>query len=297
MKRCNFNGPGKHGDSCSWLATLSPVSDSSSKKPLLFQRGKIMRYHPVNRGRRLGERDRSMGRVGLILCDAAMSFAWVWSGALVKLLVHDVLGLGHDLQGEVLKLALSVAYMFLFAGLAHLTRGAAYNPLTVLSYAFSGGPDGFFVVAFGRIPAQVIGSVIGVKLIRIFFPTIGYGPYLSIDIHRGAMTEGVLTFMIVMVSLMLKKKDPNSFFMKTWISSISKLTLHILGSDLTGGVMNPASAFGWAFARGDHIRPEHLIVYWFAPVQATLLAVWTFRLFTVPTSKEQKAQEHKVKSE
>lgn len=56
-------------------------------------------------------------------------------------------------------------------------------------------------------------------------------------------------------------------------------------------------AFGWAFARGDHIRPEHLIVYWFAPVQATLLAVWTFRLFTVPTSKEQKAQEHKVKSE
>ncbi|XP_042472769.1 aquaporin SIP2-1-like [Zingiber officinale] len=236
-------------------------------------------------------------RACLIVCDAAMSFAWVWAGALVKLLIRDALGLGHRPVGEALRLALSVAYMFVFAGFARLTRGAAYNPLTVLSYAFSGGPDGFFFTALGRIPAQVIGSVIGVKLIREIFPTVGHGPHLSIDIHRGAWTEGLLTFVIVMVSQMLKKKDTNSFFMNTWISSISKLTLHILGSDLTGGVMNPASAFGWAFARGDHIRLEHLIVYWFAPVQATLLGVWTFKLLTGPNSKQLKAGDHKDKSE
>nr|GEW51449.1 probable aquaporin SIP2-1 [Tanacetum cinerariifolium] len=36
---------------------------------------------------------------------------------------------------------------------------------------------------------------------------------------------------------------PSTFcvFRKTWISSLSKLTLHILGSDLTGGCINPAS--------------------------------------------------------
>ncbi|WJX71574.1 MIP aquaporin (TC 1.A.8) [Trifolium repens] len=32
-----------------------------------------------------------------------------------------------------------------------------------------------------------------------------------------------------------------------------KLILHKLGSNLTGGCMNPASVMGWAFARGDHI--------------------------------------------
>lgn len=55
------------------------------------------------------------------------------------------------------------------------------------------------------------------------------------------MVEGLLTFMIVIVSLGLRKKDPRSFFMKTWISTLAKLSLQILGSDLTGGVMNPAT--------------------------------------------------------
>ncbi|MQM11566.1 hypothetical protein Taro_044475 [Colocasia esculenta] len=130
----------------------------------------------------------------------------------------------------------------------------------------------------GDAPHRVIGSIIGVWLIRETFPEVGHGPRLNVDIHRGALTEGLLTFIIVIVSLGLKMKDPKSFFMKTWISSISKLTLHILGSDLTGGCMNPASVFGWAYARGDHITKEHLFVYWLAPLEATLLGVWMFSL-------------------
>lgn len=35
---------------------------------------------------------------------------------------------------------------------------------------------------------------------------------------------------------------------------------------------------GWAYARGDHITKEHFVVYWLAPMEATLLAVWTFKL-------------------
>lgn len=31
---------------------------------------------------------------------------------------------------------------------------------------------------------------------------------------------------------------------------------------------------GWAFANKQHITKEHLIVYWLAPVEATLVAVW-----------------------
>lgn len=92
-----------------------------------------------------------------------------------------------------------------------------------------------------HLSLQVIGSVAAVRVITEIFPEIGLGPRLNVDIHRGALTEGLLTFAIVTISLGLSRKIPGSFFMKTWISSVSKLTLHILGSDLTGGCMNPAS--------------------------------------------------------
>ena len=88
---------------------------------------------------------------------------------------------------------------------------------------------------------QVLGSILAVKHIIHVFPEIGKGPKLNVAIHHGALTEGILTFFIVMLSLGLTRKIPGSFFMKTWIGSIAKLTLHVLGADLTGGCMNPAA--------------------------------------------------------
>jgi len=34
----------------------------------------------------------------------------------------------------------------------------------------------------------------------------------------------------------------------------------------------------WTYARGDNITKEHILVYWLAPIKATILAVWTFKL-------------------
>lgn len=88
----------------------------------------------------------------------------------------------------------------------------------------------------------MVGSIVGVKFLIDTIPEVGRGPRLNVDIHRGALTEGLLTYAIVTISLGLAAtKIHGSFFMKTWISSLSKLTLHILGSDLTGGCMNPAA--------------------------------------------------------
>ena len=79
------------------------------------------------------------------------------------------------------------------------------------------------------------------KLIQFTFPNVGKGARLSVGAHHGALAEGLATFMVVMVSVTLKKKEMKSFFMKTWITSIWKNTIHILSSDITGGIMNPAS--------------------------------------------------------
>ncbi|PRQ49492.1 putative major intrinsic protein [Rosa chinensis] len=230
-----------------------------------------------------------MGRPALLASDLVISFMWVLSGVLIKKFIHNVLGLAHQPSGDILYFALSIINMFFFAFLAKITKGGTYNPLTVFSDAITGDFSRFLFTVAARIPAQVIGSVAGVKFIMEIFPGIGLGPRLTVDIHRGALTEGLLTFAIVTISLGLYRKIPGSFFMKTWISSVSKLTLHILGSDLTGGCMNPASVMGWAYARGDHITKEHILVYWLAPIEATLLAVWTFRLL-FPPKEDKKAK-------
>ncbi|KAG2685330.1 hypothetical protein I3760_10G120600 [Carya illinoinensis] len=236
-----------------------------------------------------------MAAIGLLVSDFIISFMWVWSGILIKIFVYKILGLGHEPRGEVIQCVLSIINMFFFAFLGNITEGGAYNPLNVLASAISGNFSSFLFGVGARIPSQVIGSITGVKLIIETFPEIGLGPRLNIDIHRGALTEGFLAFAIVIISLGLATKIPGSFFMKTWISSVSKLTLHILGSDLTGGCMNPAAVMGWAYARGDHITKEHVLVYWLAPIEATLLAVWIFRLLVRPM-KEEKANT-KSKSE
>lgn len=223
----------------------------------------------------------------LLVLDFSVSFMWVWSSVLIKIFVYKVLGFdGHDVKAEILKHALSVANMFFFAYLVKHAKGGAYNPLTLLSTAISGDFSQFLFTVGARIPAQVFGSIMGVRLILMVFPAIGSGPRLNVNIHGGALTEGILTFMIVLISLGLSTKIPGSFFMKNWISSLSKVTLHILGSDLTGGCMNPASVMGWAYARGDHISKEHILVYWLAPIEATLLAVWAFRLLVQPQMED-----------
>ncbi|XP_058107517.1 probable aquaporin SIP2-1 [Magnolia sinica] len=230
----------------------------------------------------------------LIVSDLIISFMWVWSGALIKVCARQILGLETQTKVEILKGVLSVLCMFFFAWLGKISNGGSYNPLTVLPGAIFGSFSGFLFTMAGRIPAQVIGSIIGVQLIIQTFPEVGHGPRLNVDIHQGALTEGLLTFMIVVISLGAYKSNANSFFIKTWISSISKLALHILGSDLTGGCMNPASAMGWAYSRGDHITKEHLFVYWLAPLEAMLLGIWTFRLFVQPQKQQKQEKEEKA---
>ncbi|KAJ6426077.1 hypothetical protein OIU85_000202 [Salix viminalis] len=229
-----------------------------------------------------------VSKTRLILSDFVVSLMWVWSGSLIKIFVFKVLEMEHDSRGEFLKNSLSIMNMFLFSFLGKVTKGGTYNPLTILSSAISGDFSQFLFTIGARIPVQVIGSITGVRLLIDTFPEIGLGPRLTVDIHKGALTEGLLTFAIVTISLGLARKIPGSFFMKTWISSVSKLSLHILGSDLTGGCMNPASVMGWAYARGDHITKEHILVYWLAPIEGTLLAVWTFKLLFRQQKQDEK---------
>ncbi|XP_052176474.1 probable aquaporin SIP2-1 [Diospyros lotus] len=229
------------------------------------------------------------GGVRLLSLDFASSFMWVWSGVLIKMAAYSlVAGLGphEEFKREIVKCAVSILNLFFFSYLGKLTDGASCNPLTLLPTAISGDFPQFLFNFGARIPAQVIGSIIGVRLILETFPGIGHLYRLNVDIHQGALTEGLIAFAIVIVSLGLTRNMPGSFYRKTWISSVSKLALQVLGSDLTGGCANPATAIGWAYARGDHLTKAHILVYWLAPVVTTVLAGWTFKLVFRPRQGE-----------
>lgn len=240
-----------------------------------------------------------MGGLKLVVADMVVSFLWVLSGALVRVLIAVVASHFLQLKGneELLRWALTVAVMFTFSWLGKLTNGASYNPVTVLSNAFADSrAESLFTLA-ARIPAQAFGSLLGVKCVNRMIPHGGQGPLLKVGLMSGMAVEGILTFTIVMVALIASARGPASFFLRTWIVSITKLSLSIVGANFTGPSMNPATAFGWAYSRGQHRTKEHVYVYWLAPLEACLLAVWTFGLLVVPSQKKQTRQKLKTLKE
>jgi len=72
-------------------------------------------------------------------------------------------------------------------------------------------------------------------------PHGGQGPLLKVGLMGGMVVEGILTFTIVMVALIKSSRGPKSFFLRTWIVSITKLSLSIVGANFTGPSMNPAT--------------------------------------------------------
>lgn len=91
------------------------------------------------------------------MLDFGISFMWVWSNVVIKMLVYKVVGFDvhDDVKAEILKHSLSVGNMFFFAYLVKHAKGGAYNPLTLLSSAVTGDFSQFLFTVGARIPAQV----------------------------------------------------------------------------------------------------------------------------------------------
>lgn len=89
----------------------------------------------------------------LMITDMIMSFMWIWSGIIIRLIAHVVLGLsGH--ASEFVRSVLTILNMFLFTHLVKLTDGGAYNPIVVFTSAIN-GTFTTFLFNIARIPFQV----------------------------------------------------------------------------------------------------------------------------------------------
>ncbi|XP_071724327.1 probable aquaporin SIP2-1 [Rutidosis leptorrhynchoides] len=225
--------------------------------------------------------------VVVVIVDFVMSFLYAWISVFIKIFVYRILGFHHDALGEAVLITFKIFNTILFQFLSKKLKGGTYNPITVLYHSITGDFNHILFALNARIPAQVIGAIYAVKLIKKYVPGPGFGPHVNVPLLQGALIEGALTLVYVTISMVSASKVHSGFFLKAWISAVCKNALIVIGSDYTETSINPASVVGWAYARGQALSDEHLLVYWIFPFEATLLAVW-ISSFLVKPHKEEK---------
>lgn len=103
---------------------------------------------------------------------------------------------------------------------------------------------GNLVSVCGGGVTQVLGSVGGVLAVMEYMPEkyrhFIAGPSLKVSLHTGALAEGVLTFVITFLVLLIMIRGPHSGTAKTLLLAISTVVLITVGASYTGPAMNPA---------------------------------------------------------
>ncbi|KAK1300389.1 Aquaporin SIP1-2 [Acorus calamus] len=237
------------------------------------------------------------GAVKAAVGDAVITFMWVFLvssfGAVTSELV-SALGLQGTWPPLLITTALIATLLFVVNPIADALGGASFNPTGNASFYAAGlGSDDLLSMAL-RFPAQAAGAVGGALAIMEVMPvqhkhTLA-GPSLKVDLHTGALAEGVLTFLISLAVLLIIVRGPKSTLIQTWMLAITTVALVITGSGYTGPSMNPANAFGWAYVNNWHNTWEQFYVYWICPFIGAILAAWVFRiLFHPPAVKQKKA--------
>ncbi|KZV21080.1 hypothetical protein F511_35461 [Dorcoceras hygrometricum] len=210
--------------------------------------------------------------------------------------VASALGVAPGLPTLFITTFLVFVLLFIFGFVGDLMGGATFNPTATAAFyaAGLGGADSLISAAI-RFPAQAAGAVGGVLAISEVMP-IQYrhmlgGPYLKVDLHTGAIAEGVLTFIITFAVLLIVIKGPRNIVIKNWLLAMSTISLVVAGSSYTGPSMNPANAFGWAYLNNKHNTWEQFYVYWICPFVGAILAAWIFRSVFPPPSPLKKKSE------
>ncbi|CAI9101156.1 OLC1v1038417C1 [Oldenlandia corymbosa var. corymbosa] len=229
-----------------------------------------------------------MGAIKAAVADGVLTFMWVFSisslGTLNSLLTAalPVPHHHHWWSSLLTTTCLVCVFLFVFGIIGHALGGATFNPTATAAFhaVGLGGSNSLYSTAL-RFPAQAVGAVGGALAIQEFMPAqykhmLG-GPSLKVDLHTGAIAEGVLTFVITFLVLGIVLKGPKSPIVKNFLIAVCTVALVIAGSGYTGPSMNPANAFGWAYVNKRHDTWEQFYVYWICPFVGAILAAWTFR--------------------
>ncbi|PIN13193.1 Aquaporin (major intrinsic protein family) [Handroanthus impetiginosus] len=240
------------------------------------------------------------GPIKAAIADGLITFMWIFCASSLGALTYVVasaLDVAEGLATLCITTFLVFVLLFIFGFIGDLLGGATFNPTATAAFyaAGYGGADSLVSAAI-RFPAQAAGAVGGALAILEVMPKqykhMLQGPSLKVDLHTGAIAEGVLTFLITFAVLFIIIRGPNNILLKNWLLAMSTVALVVVGSSYTGPSMNPANAFGWAYINNKHNTWEQFYVYWICPFIGAILAAWVFRFVfppRPPTKKQKKA--------
>ncbi|KAK6161598.1 hypothetical protein DH2020_004979 [Rehmannia glutinosa] len=189
------------------------------------------------------------GAIKAAIADGLLTFMWIFCASSLGALTYVVssaLGVAQGLPSLFITTTLIFLLLFIFGFIGDLLGGATFNPTaTAAFYAAGLGGDDSLVSAALRFPAQAAGAVGGVLAIFEVMPMqykhmLG-GPSLKVDLHTGAIAEGVLTFIITFAVLVIIIRGPSNLLIKNWLLAMSTVALVVAGSSYTGPSMNPAN--------------------------------------------------------
>ncbi|KAL5154488.1 Aquaporin SIP1-1 [Glycine soja] len=195
-----------------------------------------------------------VGAIKAAIGDAVLTFMWVFCSSVLGIAsgyITNALNLQHityngfPYASFLVTTTLVFVLVFLFTIIGNVLGGASFNPTGTASfYAVGLGSDTLFSMAL-RFPAQAAGAAGGAMAIMEVIPAkyrhmIG-GPSLKVDLHTGAVAEGVLTFVITFAVLLIFLRGPRSDLLKTWLLATATVVLVMVGSAYTGPAMNPAN--------------------------------------------------------
>ncbi|KMT17624.1 hypothetical protein BVRB_2g035730 [Beta vulgaris subsp. vulgaris] len=230
-----------------------------------------------------------------------MSFGWMFTASALGAATSVVAAaLGVETENKMIHVvftAIIMVHILICDALAVMLGGASFNPTAnAAMYAAGIGGDTIFSMAL-RFPAQAAGAVAGALAISEVMPSqykhmLG-GPSIKVDLHTAAVAEGVLTFLITFIVLIIILKVPGGMLVKTWLLAMATVTMVVTGSSYTGPSMNPANAFGWAYMRNQHNTWDQFYVYWICPFIGAIAAAWLFRVIYPQPKKQKKAPKNR----
>ncbi|KAJ8764649.1 hypothetical protein K2173_006731 [Erythroxylum novogranatense] len=242
--------------------------------------------------------EKRMGSIKAALGDGILTSMWVFSVPLLGVFSSIIAGyVGVEVRsigGLFITINLAAILVLTFSSIGAAMGGASFNPATTVSFYAAGlKPDASLMSMAVRFPAQAVGGIGGAKAILLVMPEIYRnrlkGPSLKVDLHTGAIAEGIVTFVFNFALLSIMLKGPKYMVLKVWMMAVVTVGLVTTGANYSGPSMNPANAYGWAYVNNWHNTWEFFYVYWVCPFIAAISAASVFRFLFMAPVKQKKA--------
>lgn len=194
------------------------------------------------------------------------------------------------MQGSLGLLGIAMAHGLALAVLITIfgaTSGGHFNPAVTIAFLVARRIKS--ILGFSYIVAHLAGAVLAALLLRIVFPSFVWKaaqlgtPALSnsVSIGAGIAVEALMTFFLLL-AIYGTAVDTRAPKLGGFCIGLT-VTAGVLGGGvLTGGVMNPARAFGPALVSGIWTNQ---LVYWVGPIIGAVLAACVYEYLILPRSE------------